>query len=207
MLTPVGVKLSPGRGLCVHFIWYPWNLMISTSWGIFLDMTDQHSMRSHVKSGLRSGYLHQNEAWIDYIIWLVDSVSIQAERGEIMTPLCKTWQSNSYRIVCIALTRIHAAFLADWHRWYSIPWILIADYKTTCLAAGQARAVLICMSCPLGACNNSLIIPSSFDLMRQTGGTWGRTSGWMGWTGELVWLVLLKSLQFILFNLCFLYWG
>ena len=30
--------------------------MISTSWGTFLDMTDQNSMRSHVKSGLRSGY-------------------------------------------------------------------------------------------------------------------------------------------------------
>ena len=54
------VKLSPGRGLCVHFIWYPWNLMISTPWRIFLDMTDQNSMQSHVKSGLRSGYSSLN---------------------------------------------------------------------------------------------------------------------------------------------------
>ena len=34
--------------------------MISTSWGIFLDMTDQNSMQSHVKSGLRSGYSSLN---------------------------------------------------------------------------------------------------------------------------------------------------
>ena len=51
-----GGSQYPQGGLCVLFLWYPWNCRVGTPWGIFLHRGDQNNRWSHAMSCLLPGY-------------------------------------------------------------------------------------------------------------------------------------------------------
>ena len=51
-----GGSQCPQGGLCVLFLWYPWNCRVGTPWGIFLHRGDKNNRWSHAMSCLLPGY-------------------------------------------------------------------------------------------------------------------------------------------------------
>ena len=63
-----GSQCSQG-GLCVLFLWYPWNCRVGPPWGIFLHTGDENNRWSHAMSCLLPGYMLWYCVWHPSTLW------------------------------------------------------------------------------------------------------------------------------------------